>query len=163
MVLVVNNQSVSVLLSTLAADAVISAAINIDAGRERGVFLKKFKVAMDWDVKTDGEGPLRWGIASTSLTNAEIAECLIADPQNDNDVPASEQARRKVMTVGVIPRNGAGSSQDRLKLQTVNWPWKKLDEGEGIKFWVMNDDSDALSDLAIVNWAYVAVQEWLDD
>ncbi len=151
-----------VALSTLANLTAISVATLIDTSRLQGMRLKQLKAAVSYKGKTVGEGPLMYGLCSQDLTNAEIAEALIADPQQIQDEPANEQGNRKVFPLGVIEA-GLAADEANQPLRDVRYPWKMIEESQGIKFWVFNIDGNALTTGTEVTFTAAVVGEWLND
>lgn len=160
---VVVYDDVSQALSTLATGAVIGTTLKCDGARNRGVMIEKFIGSVVASGGTAGEGPLRYGLAKSDLTNAEIAEALTADPQDEGDTPAAEQSNRSVLAIGVLPVFGAVDEFDAHKYTDLHWPWKRMPEHEGIKFWVQNLDAGTLTTGVLVEFQSVMVSRWLDD
>ncbi len=59
---------------------------------------------------TAGDAPIEAGWAQSQLTAAEILECRDATPTSQWDVPATEQARRKVRAFGTSSGVPSGDS-----------------------------------------------------
>ncbi len=151
----------NVIVANLATTKVQGQAIAIDGSRTQGVRIKKMMGAVTWEGKTTIEGPLLYGIATIDLSNAEIEEALEADPQGENDQPASDQGNRQVFPLGLIPASVLISAAHTQHYRRWNWPWKTIPEGSGLKFWVQNLDSATLTTGTLVNFSCVIVQEWL--
>lgn len=155
-------------LGALVARTAITSSLTIDASRSQGVILKQLKGAWHWINKTLLEGPIIVGF-SIDLSAAEVAEAINADPQHINDIPATERANRKVFplfqtdhagTVGMYPDEGSG---DAASYKEVNLPWKQILEGQGLQFFCFNADTTDLTTGMIIEFNWVAVQEWLRD
>ncbi len=154
--------NVEVVLSTLATLTAITGATAIDAGRLQGVRLKKMKLACSYKGKTAGEGPLVVGLCDTTLSVAEIAEAILADPQGVAEVPATEQGNRRVFPIWNI---GPGLvADDAIQMyREVHFPWKDWPEDKGIKVFVFNNDGSNLTTGTTVTVFGPVVQEWLRD
>ncbi len=151
-----------VALGTLANLTAIAIALTPDASREQGARIKQLKLAISYKGKTAGEGPLIVGLCDSNLSVAEIAEAILADPQHVADVPATEQGNRRVFPIWIIP---AGlTADDRIqKTEEVHYPWKDMEESQGLKFWVFNADGNALTTGTEVTVDGSIVGEWLHD
>ncbi len=165
MVKSINHQTVEMDLATLAAGAAVAIALNIDGAREHGIQIEKFRGIVDYENKPATLGPLLFGLCENNLTTAEIAEALTADPQDEDDIPASEQSIRKVYPMGIIPKGGIEDGPDSSVkyYRNIAYPWKRIQEGEGIKFWVQNLDGSALTGNTFVTFTYTMAARWLDD
>ncbi len=157
----VQHHNPSLPLGSLGSQQVISVLMDIDESRENGVMIKQFKASVDIRDKTVNEGPIRVGF-SVGLSDAEIKEALDADPQGANDVPATEQANRKVFPVWTIP-SGLVSSNEIQVLADIHFPWKEIDEGTAVTIWAQNCDSSTLTTGAVITTLISLVQEWLND
>ncbi len=150
-------------LSTLASVAVIEDAAKTDTARAQGVRVKKMKIAVSYQGKTEGEGPLLVGVAHGNLSVTEIAEALNSDPQGQDQTVPMEQAQRTVMPIALIPAVGVGGNGVPLELDDVRFPWKEVKEGTDITMWTQNLDTGALTTGTIVECHMTLLQEWLDD
>ncbi len=151
-----------VTLSTLATATAITGATIIDPSREQGSLIKELRLAVSYKGKTAGEGPLVVGLCELSLSVTEIKEALEADPQLFRDVPASEQGNRRVFPIWQLDNlNTSNSEVERMK--DVKWPWRRMEEGMGMKVFVFNNSGSTLTTGASVIVFGAAVTEWLHD
>ena len=140
-----------------------AAATKIDAAREQGARIKQMKAAISWKDKPTTLGPLLVGF-SVGLTELQIAEALLADPISDkSNVEAAEQANRRVFPVWLIPAGIAVASEELTKLEEIHFPWKEIDEGVDLDFWVQNLDGSSLTGNTLVVAQIAFVTEWLRD
>ncbi len=153
------NRSVTV--GALATITVAGSATNIDAARLQGVRIKKIRGNVSWFGKTTLEGPVMYGLASIDLSNSEIAEALNADPQSENDQPASDRGNRKVVPMGIIPRATEVDGRNMRSFMNITWPWKVIPVGSGLKIWVFNLDTSTLTTGMEVKFNLAIVQEWI--
>ncbi len=149
-------------ISTLANLTALTVALPMDAARENGVRMKKLMLAINYRGKTASEGPLRVGLCDSTLNVTEIKEALEADPQFFEDIPASEEANRRVFTVWTIPA-GLVADEHTQRIREVHYPWKDVQEGQGIKVFVFNDSGATMTTGMVLTVTGVAVQEWLRD
>lgn len=89
-------------LGAIAAGSALVGNILQDASREHGCRLSKLRWMSEWTGKTAGEGPIWWGF-SWGLTQAEVIDCMTADPQFDIEADMVP-ARRNLVVIGYIPR-----------------------------------------------------------
>jgi len=109
---------------------------------------------------SDNDGPVVFGL-SVGLSDTQIAEALLADPQSMFDVVPVERANRKVFPMGII-HNDTDFKENFLR--TVNVPWKEIPEGETLKLWVFNAGSGALGDTTAIMYAQLVwVYDWMED
>ncbi len=160
------NQQVQYLISEVALGAlatlsVAGTATIIDAARLQGMRIKKAKVGVTFKDKTAGEGPLLVGMASVDLSNAEIAEALVADPQSARDSPANERANRQIYPIAMLPA-GLAHAEEVQYLRTLRYPWKRIMEGNGLKMFVFNMDTATLTTGCVVNFVIPVVGNWDD-
>lgn len=112
--------------------------------------------------RTATEGPLVYGIASSELTAAEIAEAITADPQGPDDVPDSEQVTREVFIIGEFKPNVLLDSG--LTMMTrIHYPWKEVNEEQGLVYFVMNRSGGALTTGSLIKFTGFILGEWLSD
>ncbi len=90
---------------------------------------------------TVGEGPLMIGVAQDILTVTEIKEALDASPSSQYDVPAVEQAGRKVRILGIFDGVEVNERLNDGKAVTARLNWKIPDDQNLPSIWVMNMDS----------------------
>ncbi len=152
---------VELTLSTLAALTAIKSDLKLDGGQDQGVRIKKILYSVAFRGKTAAEGPLWYGLCAKDVSLAELAETLLADPQSDRDVPASEQVDRRVVMLGSIGSSD-GNRDGPGTLQRGKWFWL-VREHEGIQFWVFNRDGGALTTGATVEWSSFISGEWQND
>jgi len=148
-------------VGALATLSVAGSATIIDSARLAGMRITKAKVAITFKNKTAGEGPLLAGMASVDLSNAEIAEALVADPQSARDSPANERANRQVYPIAMLPA-GLVDAEEVQYLRTLRYPWKRIMEGNGLKMFVFNMDMATLTTGTIVNFVVPVVGTWDD-
>ncbi len=151
-----------VTIGALATLAVAGSSTNIDSARLAGMRIKKMKYAVTYKDKTAGEGPLLVGLASVDLSNVEIQEALAADPQSPRDQPAAEQANRQVFPLVMLPASNDVASQAQVPLRSLRYPWKRILEGNGLKFWVQNLDGSTLTTGGLVTIFTAVVGTWDD-
>ncbi len=149
-------------LGALATLAVQGGALPIDSARLAGMRIKKMKYAVVYKDKTASEGPLLLGMASVDLTNAEIAEALVADPQSPRDQPAAEQGNRQVFPMALLPASAEVASQETQPLRSIRYPWKRILEGNGLKLFVQNLDGSTLTTGCLVTVFISVVGTWDD-
>ncbi len=162
MVQQVQYETVENAVGALVTQTVSTIPMRQDSARNQGVRIKKLMGAVDYNAKTAGDGPLLFGLAH-ALSATEIAEALNADPQDSNNVPATEQGNRRVMVLGVIPKIATASPFDIVPYRTIRFPWKELPEDTNMFFWVQNKDTGTIQTGTLVRFSYIIVQEWLDD
>ncbi len=150
----------AIALLTLANVTAIIGNLDIDSTREQGVILKQFKAAFSLVGNTAGEGPIVYGLC-TELTALEVAEAMNADPQFMDDVPASEQANRRVFPVGIF--NSNANSSEHHDLEEVHYPWKEVPENQTLKWFVFNGSGAALTTGAVATIVAAAVTDWMRD
>ncbi len=157
------HEQVTITVGGLAQNVAIGSVGNLDGTREQGFRIKKMKYAVSFEGKTAGEGPVTFGVAHT-LNAAEVAEALIADPQHNEDIPATERGNRKVYPLEFFPSNGVDRTQSHgpMVFRNIRFPWKEVSEGQNIFWWVFAQGS-ALSTGMVVEVAAVYFGEWLRD
>ncbi len=147
-------------LSTLAAGSVLTANTKLDAARGQGFKLDKLQLGVTWKDHVAQEGPLQFGLARGPITAAEIAECLNADPQGENDIPAAEQANRRVVPYGLIEAGLNAVPANVPWFRSIRFPWKQFAENETLQFWVKNIDGAALTSDWQIFFTIAAVTDW---
>ncbi len=158
--------NVIIALSTLAAGAVLTSPLKIDGARENGIRLQKMKAQMSFRGLTDGEGPVVIGLATTDPSVTEIAEVFTADPQKPEDIPASEQVMRKIFPIWMIGKAELNSVTRGVKNEytEIQFPWKNIEEGTGLKWFAVNLDASAtLTTGGVIEIVSVTIGTWLDD
>ncbi len=148
-------------LGTLGNDIAILGNTKIDASVQQEAQIMKVKTYVEVRAKTTAEGPIIIGLSS-GVSNAEIAEAMVADPQRIRDPGASEQANRKVYPFQVIGRviTGLSATPDHLGgLRDIRAPsWKTLEE-DALSFFAFNRGA-ALTGGTIVNIIWAMVVRW---
>ncbi len=157
------HEVVEIAVSGLTAGTVAGATSKIDTARENGVRIDKVRGAITWKDKTTTIGPLAIGAVVGSYTTTEVNEALDADPQSHEDGPISERAARPVWTLWVIPA-ATEVNQDAVvvPMRDLYWPFKQVNEGEQIIFWVHNLDTTTLTAATLqinLDWVYT----WMRD
>ncbi len=156
---------VNITLSTLAAGAVLKGALKIDGSREQGVRITKMKAACGIFGLPANDGPVVIGLTNQDLSVTEIAECFAADPQKPDDVPGSEQSMRQVFPIWFSQIQGVvNTGVNGLRTyQNIAYPWKEVQEGDGLAWFVINLDGVALGTGGVVSIASVTIGDWLGD
>ncbi len=90
----------SLTIGTLATGAVISVGL-MDSDFTDDQFVISAEIFAMIRNLTVGEGPLIWGVSHGDLTDAEIAEQLVAGAPNRDNIIEMEQARRPVRKMGI--------------------------------------------------------------
>ncbi len=161
------NQQVQYLINEITVGALTTLAVAgsstmIDSSRLAGMRIKKMKYAVQYKDKTASEGPLLLGMASVDLSNAEIAEALVADPQSPRDQPAAEQANRQVFPLAMLPASVEVAGNEIQALRSLRYPWKRILEGNGLKYFVQNLDGSTLTSGTLVTVFTAVVGTWDD-
>ncbi len=151
-----------VVLSTLATATAVTTATIIDPSREQGSLVKELRLAVSYKGKTAGESPLIVGLCELSLSVTEIKEAIEADPQLLRDVPASEQGNRRVFPIWQLDTLNTSNSEVK-RMSDVKWPWRRMEEGMGIKVFVFNNSGSTLTTGCTVVVFGAAITEWLHD
>ncbi len=156
------HEDVELGVGTLAANtAILQSSSAIDSGNENGFRISKFKYAARYNGKTDGEGPVWFGV-SVGLTAAEVTEAILAKPTHRMDEPATERANRRVFPLEWWPIDGDESSRiGSQTMRSVRFPWKEIPENVNLDFWVMSDS--ALTSGMVVDVRGTYVGEWMRD
>ncbi len=128
----------------------------VDASLLQGVRIRQMKAAALIE-QTAARGPIEVGFC-TGLSDAEVEECIEADPQGIADVPAVEQANRKVFPVWLFPSSDSLQSQNVQKFREVSFPWKEINEGQSLSAYAYNHDTVATI-LGVITIAVVYVLE----
>ncbi len=162
-----SNQQVQYLINEIALGAlatldVAGSATNIDSSRLAGMRLSKMKYAVTYKDKTASEGPLLLGLASVDLSNAEIAEALVADPQSPRDQPAFERGNRQVFPLALLPASVKVAGDEIQVFRSARYPWKRILEGNGLKYFIQNLDGSTLTTGALVTVFTAVVGTWDD-
>ncbi len=147
-------------VGTLAAGAAVLQQSKIDSAREQGFKIRKSKYSMTYNAKTDGEGPILFGYA-VGLNAAEVAEAIAADPQHVKDIPAVDEANRRVYPLEWLPVDGTESFRDFHKfLRRFSIPWS-IDEGVTLSWFV--HAFAALTSGMLVHIMATYYGEWMRD
>ncbi len=156
------HEDVELGVGTLAANTAKKASSTaIKSSNENGFKISKMKYAAHWDGRTDGEGPVLFGI-SIGLTDAEITEAILAKPTHRMDEPDTERANRRVFPLEWWPIDGVESrAQNMNPLRSVRIPWKEIPENVNLDWWVISDS--ALTSGMVVDIRGVYVGEWMRD
>ncbi len=136
--LVVNHVSQDIPIGSLGPNSAASIEVNVMSEPFRFSRLKGWVAgdALDSDI-----GPVIFGFADTQLSNAEIDECMSAQPNRWNDSPANERAARPVFPLGAVFKSG-GDGQVIDHFDSRDWPFKgmTIPEGDGLKLFAWNAD-----------------------
>ncbi len=109
---------------------------------------------------TDADGPVIFGL-SVGLSDTQIAEAMLADPQSMFDVEPVERANRKVWPIAIFHND---SDEKSMQFRNYNIPWKEIPEGETVKLWVYNTGSGTLGDTSSILHAQIVwVYDWMED
>lgn len=152
-------------LSTLGQNTALVASTKIDGTRLQGVKIIDIFGAFSMDGKTTGEGPIYYGFVVNDLTVAEIAEAFAADPQSQDDDPATSRADRKLIVVG---QYGEAATSSQIAAQEQKWEkqmWPKswvIREGNGFNIFAFNVGA-ALTTGTVIRWDGVIKSEWRQD
>ncbi len=150
----------TITVGTLANNTAIIGNTNIDATREQGIRLKQLKAGYLLTGQTGDEGPLIYGWC-LELTAVEVAEAILADPQDSEDTNAKDNANRKVFPVGIF---GVSTQIEMNRdLKEVNFPWKEIIEGATLKWFVFNASGSTFTTGAVAHLFAATVQEWARD
>ncbi len=165
---VVQHMNVAFQLGTLAAKDAQQAVTLIDASRTQGLRITKLVGQWFIDALTAGQGPILVGMSTGLDTAAKVEEALEADPQDLEDVPAMEQANRKVAPQAVLTQDSdgaVGGGDGHWPIQRKQYmPFKMIEEGNGLELFAYNLGSAALASTdPLVRFVGVCVGEWLRD
>ncbi len=112
-----------------------------DGSREQGARLRQIRWNLEWEGKTNTEGPIWFGLSWNTVA-ALVTESINSDPQSDNDEEAMEEIRRKVVILGMIPARSTQSGETTnfrytapLTFRTKKLPSWDLDEGSHLRLW----------------------------
>ncbi len=123
-------------LGTLNTDLVLAA----DAlGNALGEDLFVISIACDTALRglTAGEGPITIGFAHSDLSVTEIAEALVAEVSDPDDIIAKERARRPVRRHGTF--SGLATEEALDNGQTKKTTMKfSIGDGHNISCWAQN-------------------------
>lgn len=148
-------------VAALATRDVVTSTSVLDASMLHGSQVKMCKAAATVDAHTTNQGPILVGLAR-GLSDAEIEECLEADPQKFEDVPAGEEANRAVWPIWFFPPAEETSLRNIMRVSRIPFPFKRREEGTSFVWWAYNLDTISLSAGAVQIWASW-VTEWLRD
>ncbi len=139
-----------IVLGALATDTLISEGGGGTAVANR-VRVTSIDVMVGIHNHTAGEGPLVIGVAHSDYTDVELLEWYLAlAAWSEEDKVAREQSRRLSRVLGML---SGGSASERLwdgrqRKFRLNW---SLGEGQAIKFWCFNSDSNVLNTGSVVD------------
>ncbi len=106
---------------------------------------------LTWGLRglTAGQGPIRVGLGSGTLTVGQIAEALDASPASESDIIAREQAGRPVRAAGMF--NGLNTEETlfdgRMKRTKLKFAVANSSE---VDMWVRNESGAPLTTGAVV-------------
>ncbi len=127
-------------VGALVSEEAVTALVANSVVRKEFLLSTKLTVALDGNNPADG--PLLVGLAHSDYSTAEILEWINAQGAWDTgDLVAREQARRKVRAIGVFPGILASEVLNDGNPIKTTCKWT-LDEGDTIKFWALNEDTD---------------------
>lgn len=123
-------------LSTLAADTPLVSITKIDANRVQGFRVIKVKGWADILGKTEGDGPLIFGMACNSLSATKIKAAFDADPADGsaNNMATQAEADVPIFVLGMWSRTNAHCKPISFE-KTINW---SIIEGRSFDFFVLN-------------------------
>ncbi len=152
-------------LGALAQNAVVVSQTPIDSARENGFRVDKIRYAIEYRNKTDTEGPIQIGLSKQDVSAADIAAALVADPQGQFDTDQNQVTDRAIMPMAMITRSGTSSPAEigLVHYRSVNWPWKRIEEGEGLNWWAANRDGTTLTTGCSVLIFGSYIGEWMRD
>ncbi len=149
-------------LGQMVSNKVELVATKIDAAREQGARILKYKAWMGYTGKTAGQGPLVVGY-STEESDTDIQEAMAADPQHVEDGDESEEGKRRVYPIWVIPKVGSDGNNIERSYRNIPMAWREIDEGRAFNWFVQNVSGATITDAGEVIIAATWVQEWLRD
>ncbi len=131
---------VSLAVGALAAVTATTANSRADASRLQGFRILRTEYYGSIKNLTEGEGPLLLGLTH-DLSNAEIAETFLGDPQRTHDPVETEKAGRPVWGLEslAIDVNGQG----KMVFQGVAKIGWSVPEGTALKWFIMNMNQSA--------------------
>ena len=153
----------TITVGALATLSAVKGNTVIDGSRENGVRIEKMKAALSWHNKTADDGPCTVGLCNSDLSPAEVAECMVADPQKPLDTPASEQSMRNIFPVWLIDKASTGTGNLVQEYTDIRYPWKEILEGDGLSWFLFNHDSATLTVNFVCEIPMVIIGSWLDD
>ncbi len=109
---------------------------------------------------TENEGPIEFGIADSALTVTEIAEALDANPAHESDVPAIEQARRKVRVIGIFAGEFSNEVFNDGKYKRTKLNWFTPAQISFPNLWVRNRSGAALTTGATLEFGAKYYNNW---
>ncbi len=160
--------NVSFQLGTLAALDAIQSVTKIDASRTQGIRITKLVGQWFIDALTAGQGPILVGMSTGLDSAAKVEEALEADPQDLQDVPAMEQANRRVAPQAVLTQDSdgaVGGGDGHWPVQRKQYmPFRQIEEDNGLELFAYNLGAAPLSSTdPLVRFVGVCVGEWLRD
>ncbi len=154
----------SLALATLNASTALVEPTKVDASREQGFRVTKIETAVAWTGKTDGEGPILWGLAF-GQTAAEIEEAIEDDPQgmqNEAGRTLQEHQNRPVWPIGIVSPSGVAGVLDEGKVIVLRPNWS-APEGGTMDFFAYNFGSGSLTTGTVMRYVYKLFGVWLRD
>ncbi len=156
---------ITIALSTLGTLTAILGPSKIDASREMGFRVLRTEYWLEYEGKTDNEGPIIFGL-SVDMTVSQIANAISADPQG-RDPEASEANLRakfpifplKMLSEQSTESPGGGNAIISMDVAKVGW---SLPEGSHLDFFAFNLGS-ALTTGTVIRVFAKHFGVWLDD
>jgi len=115
-----------------------------------------------WSLRggTAGEGPITVGYAHDDLAVGEIAENLVAEPLDPDDIIAQERSRRPVRKSGKFPGLATNESlNDGKKIR--NRLRFSIGSGHALAFWAQNNSGAALTGGQVIDIDGVLYGRWV--
>ena len=146
-------------LTTLADDAVFKADLLINAfGVD--IFIISVDLLASLRDLTDGQVPIRVGLAHNDLSTAEIDESNVSQLTDPDDIIQKERGRRPVRKVGVF--NKDGTHLDLNNGIKIRVPMKfTVGAGHKVAIWVKNQSGATLTTGCVLEFDGVLYGRWL--
>ncbi len=157
------HEQQSLAVGGLANAAGILQSSKLDGSQRQGKLMKKTYGRVTWSGKTDDQGPVLYGVTHT-LSAAELAEALVADPQGQDDPTTSDAANRPIILWGVIPADGVEipASVDLSYRRYKMFSWK-IREGVSLQYFAFNTSGGTLTTGLVIRFLMTHVYTWLQD
>ncbi len=154
-------------LSTLAAGAIIRVASSIDSTRENGFRITKSRITVGMTGKTTAEGPLLFGVDCNFDNSAQVTAALNANPQkpSDDDSRGTGSYIRFLGMIGLVPTVFPASDEGVGQVFEISYGkngWS-IPEGSALNYWVRNNDNSALTAGTILQFSAEHFGVWLRD
>ncbi len=150
--------SVSLALSTLADNAVLTAALM--SAQTEDLYVISVDASYALQEVTAGEGPLEVGFSHSAYSVAQIAENLIAQQTGPGDVIAVEQSRRMVRRTGKF--SGLSTHEVLADGRKIRTKCKFAITGSNnLDLWVQNQSDAALTTGAVVDVSGTIYGRWI--